>query len=210
MVQQSAPAAILCPHALDLRAADRVEQPRHRIGHEQVLATANRDDEVATSGELAEPWPFRGRPRREAWAARLVRILVARLIQARQRAVGCARQQPAVAQERLRLGQRPERPVRRQAAAERPPLPELGQRLHPAILPQAGTRAARSCWVACSPGVAYGACQVRVGVCDVSRGRVSQSWLRGFLRGEGESRDEPRRRLHVDTRSPRRRRYTGV
>ena len=44
-------------------------------------------------------------------------------------------------------------PVRRQAAAERPPLPQLGQRLHAAILPQGGNRAVRSCCVAHQPEV---------------------------------------------------------
>jgi hypothetical protein len=75
--RQDDPAAgVGCTHALDLRAADRVEQACHLAGHEQVLAAVNRDDEVATAGELAEPWPCRRRPRREAWAAGLVRILM--------------------------------------------------------------------------------------------------------------------------------------
>src|SRR5207302_9462766 len=57
-----APAGVGSEHALDLRAADRVEQARHLAGHEQVLAAVNRDEEVATAGELAKPWLCRRRP----------------------------------------------------------------------------------------------------------------------------------------------------
>src|SRR5690349_22143476 len=103
MIQQPGPAAVGSAHALDLRAADRVEQARHLAGHEQVLAAVDRGDQVAAPGELAEPWPFRRWPRGETPAGGLVRSLVARLIQARQRTVRRARQQPAVAQERIRL-----------------------------------------------------------------------------------------------------------
>src|SRR6476661_2089624 len=78
MIQQPGPAAVRSAHALDLRAADRVEQARHLAGHEQVLAAVNRGDQVAAPSELAEPRPFGRRPRREAGAADLVRILVAR------------------------------------------------------------------------------------------------------------------------------------
>src|SRR5258708_28808289 len=91
------PAAVGCARALDLRAADRVEQARHLAGHEQVLAVVDRGDQVAAPSELAKPWPFRRWPRGEAGAAGLVRVLVARLIQAPQRAVPRPRQPPAVA-----------------------------------------------------------------------------------------------------------------
>src|SRR6476469_5400311 len=73
MIQQPGPAAVRGAHALDLRAADRVEQARHLPGHEQVLAAVDRGDHIAAPGELAEPWPFGRWPRGEAGAADLVR-----------------------------------------------------------------------------------------------------------------------------------------
>lgn len=78
-VQQPAPAAVGCAHALDLCTADRVEQARHFAGHEQVLASADRGDEIAAFSEFAKPRPFRRWPGSEARAAGFVRILMARL-----------------------------------------------------------------------------------------------------------------------------------
>jgi hypothetical protein len=101
VIQQPSPAAVSGAHPGDLRAADRVEQPGHRTSHQQALAAVHRGDQVAAVGQLAEPGPPGRRPGGKARAARPVRILVAGLIQARQRAVGGARQQPAVPQERI-------------------------------------------------------------------------------------------------------------
>jgi hypothetical protein len=49
MVQQPAPAAVGCAHALDLRTADRVEQACYIAAHEQVLAAVDRGDQVPRS-----------------------------------------------------------------------------------------------------------------------------------------------------------------
>jgi hypothetical protein len=130
VIQQPAPAAVRGAHPGDLRAADRVEQARHRAAGQQALAAVHRGDQVAAAGQLTEPRPPRRRPGGKARAARPVRILMARLIQARQRAVSGAGQQPAVPQERIRLLHRPQRPVRAEPAAERPLLTQPGQRLH--------------------------------------------------------------------------------
>jgi len=125
-------------HALDLGATDRVEQGRDGVGHEQVLAAVDGEDRVAACAEPAEPGELRRRPLAEAGALGRVRLLVAGLEQARQRAVGRAGQEPAVEQERLGLVQRAKRAVRRQAALEGAPLPKLLQahrRILTALLP---------------------------------------------------------------------------
>src|SRR5260370_24709569 len=75
---------------------------RHLAGHQQVLAPVDRDDEVAALAELAEPRPLCRRPRREARAAGLVRILMAGLIRARPGAGPRARQPPPAPPERHR------------------------------------------------------------------------------------------------------------
>jgi len=97
----------------------------------------HRGDQVAAIGQLAEPRPLGRRPGGEARSARLVRVLMARLIQARQRAVGGARQQPAILQERIRFLHRPQRPAGAEPAKERPLLTQPGQRLHRPIVSHA-------------------------------------------------------------------------
>src|SRR5204862_7268943 len=112
---------------LELRAADRVEQPSHLAGDEQVLAAVYAEHEVAAGAELAEPGELRPRPLPEARARRRVRLLVAGLEQARQRTVRRAGQESPVEQERLSLLERAERAVGRQAALEGAPLAKLLQ-----------------------------------------------------------------------------------
>jgi hypothetical protein len=67
-------------------------------------------------------------------AARLVRLLMARLVQAGQGAVGRPGEHAALTQERLGLVKRPERPVPRQPAFEGAALAKPGQRLHAFII----------------------------------------------------------------------------
>src|SRR5919197_495869 len=59
VIEQALPIRSRGAHPLDLGAADRIEQRRDAVRHEQVLAAMNRDDEVAAFGELAEPRPLR-------------------------------------------------------------------------------------------------------------------------------------------------------
>ncbi len=134
VVKEPGRVAVGGAHARGLGAADRVEKPCRVAGYEQVLGAMDRNDQVATLRQFAEPRPFRRWPGREPWAARLVGILVARLVQAGQGAVGGPREHPPVPQERVCLIQRPERPVRREPAHERPFLSRRRQRLHAAIL----------------------------------------------------------------------------
>src|SRR5215472_1329683 len=136
VVEQPAPAGIGGAHPRDLGGADRVEQVRHLPGQQQVLAPMDAGDQVAALAELAEPRPFRERPGGESRAARPVRVLVARPVEARQRAIRGAGQQPALEQERLSLVKGLQRAVRREAELKRPPLAQPSQRLHTAIFPR--------------------------------------------------------------------------
>src|SRR5262249_56065735 len=115
--------------------ADRIEQACHLAAHQQVLAAVDRGDQVTALGELAKPWPFRRWPRRKARAAGLVGVLMAGLIQARQRAVRRARPQPPVTQEGISLLQCAKRPVRPQTPPGPPPPPQLRHPPPPPILP---------------------------------------------------------------------------
>ena len=85
---------------------------------------------IAARTEQPEPRELRRRPLAEARALACVRLLVARLEQARQRRVGRAGEKAAVAEELLRLVERLERAVGREAALVRPPLLELRERRH--------------------------------------------------------------------------------
>src|SRR5207247_736692 len=126
------PLRSVAPRALDLRPADRVEERRRLLRHEQVLAAVV-DLEAAnarTVAQLAEPRPLRRRPLAEAAAAGRVRILVAGLVEARQRGVRRPREEPAVTEERLRLAEGAERAVGRQPALVRPPLLKLLEPAH--------------------------------------------------------------------------------
>ncbi len=136
MVEQLAPARVLGAHPLDLGPADGVEQVRGFAGHQQVLAPVHGTDDVAPPGELAKPGPLGRGPAREAATARLVRLFVAGLVQARQRAVGGAGQQAALAQELLGPVDRLERPAGSQPAPELPPFQQLRQRLHSVMIPR--------------------------------------------------------------------------
>ena len=122
-------------HALDLGAADRIEQRGDAVADEHVLAAVHGDDRGSRAPPSSpEPGPLRPRPLAEAAAPGLVRLLVERLVEARQRRVGRPRQQAAVDEELLRFVERLQRPVRRQAAFERAPLSQFVERLHVAIL----------------------------------------------------------------------------
>jgi hypothetical protein len=120
MIKQPPPAGIGRAHAGDLGPANGIQQVGQLTRNEQVLAPVHGRDEIAALGQFAEPRPLGRGPRGKTWAARLVRVLVTGPIQARQRAIGGAGQQPAIAQELLRLSERAQRPVRSQPAVERP------------------------------------------------------------------------------------------
>jgi hypothetical protein len=130
MIKQPPPAGIGRAHAGDLGPANGIQQVSHLTRDEQVLAPVHAREEIATLGQFAEPRPLGRGPRGKTWAARLVRVLMTGPIQARQRAIGGAGQQPAIAQELLRLSERAQRPVRSQPAVKRPPLQQLPKRLH--------------------------------------------------------------------------------
>src|SRR5919198_29169 len=87
VVEDACPLGRVRPHALDLRAADRVEERRRLLGYEQVLAAVVDLEPVDTVavGELAEPRPLGRRPLAEAAAAGRVRILVAGLVEGPER-----------------------------------------------------------------------------------------------------------------------------
>src|SRR6185312_16115018 len=116
---------VLAPR--ELAAAERVEQSRRLGRDQQALASVDRQGRVAACAELAEPAVLGARPLAEARLARRVRFLVAGAEEARQRAVRGSGQQAAIEQERLRLVQRPERPVGGQPALERSAPLELGK-----------------------------------------------------------------------------------
>src|SRR5207244_13231635 len=101
---------------------------RDLAGHEQALAAVNREDEVAARAEPSEPGELRRRPLTKAGALARVRLLVARLEQARQRRVRGPRQQTTVVEEILRFVERLEGAVRSQATLERAPLFKLFER----------------------------------------------------------------------------------
>jgi hypothetical protein len=127
MVEQAAPAGVGGAHPVKFGAADGVEQIRGFGGDQQVLAPVHRDADVTALDDLAEPRPLGGGPGGEPAAARLVRLLVARLVEAGQRGVRGPRQQAPPAQERVGLVERLKRPVRRQPALECPARPQVGQ-----------------------------------------------------------------------------------
>ena len=80
---------------------------------------------MAALAEQAEPGELRRRPLPEAGALPGIRLLVTRLEQARQRRVDGPREKATVAEERLRLVEGLQSPVRREAAFERPPFLKL-------------------------------------------------------------------------------------
>ena len=121
MAEEPRPFRVVRLHAGDLGAADRVHEPRDILGDEQALAAMHREDRIAARAELAEPGVLRRGPLPEAGLVGSVRLLVTSLEEARERAVRRSREQPAVAEERLRLVERVERPVRRQPALEGAP-----------------------------------------------------------------------------------------
>src|SRR6476661_10866545 len=113
--------------ARELGSAERVEESRRLRRDQQALAPVDRERRVAARAELAEPRVLGARPLAEAGLARRVRLLVAGAEEARQRGVRRSGQQTAIEQERLRLVQRPERPVGGQPALDRSAPLELGK-----------------------------------------------------------------------------------
>src|SRR5204863_9871529 len=71
--------------ALELRAAERIEQRQELRGNEQVLAAVDGEDHVPARAQLPEPRELRPGPLPEAGTLRRVRPLVASLEEARQR-----------------------------------------------------------------------------------------------------------------------------
>src|SRR5207253_6524271 len=119
MAEQPGPAFVLGLHALDLRAADRIGE-RGRLGaQEQRLAAVDLQRvDVLAARKLEAPRPLRRGPLAEAAGPRAVGLLVARLVEARQRAVRGAREQAAITHEACRVVRRLERAIRRQSAFE--------------------------------------------------------------------------------------------
>src|SRR5581483_6555453 len=115
-------------------AADRVGEPRRAEREQQRLpAVELRRHDVVPPLERDRPPVLRLRPLREPRLRRVVGLLVARLEEARQRAVRRQRHEAALADELGCLVERLERPVRRQPAfvgASFEQLPEGGHRLH--------------------------------------------------------------------------------
>src|SRR3954467_2987837 len=69
MVQQAFPVRSGCAHALDLGAADRIEE-RGGLGRdEEVLSAVHGDNEMSALRKVAEPRPFGPRPLAEAAAS---------------------------------------------------------------------------------------------------------------------------------------------
>src|SRR5436305_14109465 len=116
MAQETCPTGIRRLHPGELGPADRIDERRDLIGDEEALAAMDREDEVPARAELAEPLELRRRPLPEAGALARVRLLVARLEEARQCRVGRPREEPAVEEELLRLVQRDERAIRGEPA----------------------------------------------------------------------------------------------
>src|SRR5439155_3859107 len=135
MAEQASPARVGLLHPLDLRPADGIGQPRRLVADVERLAAvdARRVDTLALF-ELEAPDVLRPRPASEPAGNRLVRLLVAGSEQARQRAVRRSGQEPAVAEERVGLVERGERPVGRQAALEVAPLLELPESRHALLI----------------------------------------------------------------------------
>src|SRR5215470_3368398 len=74
VVEQPIPVRVARAHALDLGTADRIQERRDLLRHEQILPAVHGEDEVAAFRELAEPRPFRSRPLPEAGRSGFVRL----------------------------------------------------------------------------------------------------------------------------------------
>src|SRR6185437_355631 len=118
VIEEPPPGRVGGAQPLGLGAAQRVKERGGLRAYQQVLAAVDSHAEVTAPGEGAEPGPLGGRPGGEPLAAGLGRLLVARLVKAGQGAVGGPGEQPAAAQERLSLVERPQRPVGAQPALE--------------------------------------------------------------------------------------------
>src|SRR5256714_9809897 len=114
VLEQPRPAFLGRRHARDLGPADRVEERGDLVRHEEALPPVDGEDEMPASAELAKPRELRRGPLTEAGALARVRLLVARLEQARQRRVGGAGEEAAVAEELLGLVERLEPAVGRE------------------------------------------------------------------------------------------------
>ena len=110
----------------ELLATQRIRERGDLLREEEALAAMQLRPDAAL-GELDAPGPFRARPEPEAARARLVRRLVARGEEARQRRVLREREHPAFDEEGLGLLERLERAVRRQATVMQPLLSQLGE-----------------------------------------------------------------------------------
>ena len=126
VAQQAGRAGIVRLHPVELGARERVDQPRRLVRDEQVLSAVDGEDGITACAESAEPRVFRSRPLAEPGLVRRVRLFVTGPEEARQGAVGGACQQASIVEELLRILERPQGPVRREAAFEGPALEEVG------------------------------------------------------------------------------------
>src|SRR5436190_6357435 len=113
-------------HAQELAAANRIGEWERLVREQDRLASVHLQlVDVRALRELEVPPILRRRPAAEAAAAGRVRLLVAGPEEARQGRIGRPGQQPAVAQEAMRLVDGSERPVGDQPAEVGPPFVEL-------------------------------------------------------------------------------------
>jgi hypothetical protein len=107
-------------------AAQRVEGARRVGGEEERLAAMELClVDILARGELATPAPLRLRPRREALLRLVERLLVCGGEEARQTAVLREREEPTVREERERVVQRPQLPIRCEPAVAEAPRAKL-------------------------------------------------------------------------------------
>jgi len=120
-VPQHPCAVVGCRFGLRKRgAAERIGRARAIGIQEQRLPAVELGlEDVRTPSELAAPAPFRLRPRRETLLRRVVRLLMRRSEQARDRGVLREREQASVLQECMGVIERPQLPVGSEPAVEK-------------------------------------------------------------------------------------------